>query len=375
MQRIVWSDSDRRVCRVFLNANKHPFISKLLIFFEIMNSTTTLLQPLSRPFFVLILTVLGCFSCISNTEAADVMTASHKAEKKLVYLVSDLRIPFWDIMWRGIKSRATSLGYGIEVYSAENSAKRELEFTVRALREGVSGIIVSPTNSSACATILKFAKSAGIPVVISDIGTDGGEYISYISSDNRDGAYRLGRILAKTLSDAGWRNGRIGIIAIPQMRENGRARTAGFMQAMDEAGIKGADIKQQVTFSYRETYDYSKEMIEKTPDLRAIWLQGSDRYQGALDAIADARKTGEILLISFDAEPIFLDLIPRGVLVGAAMQQPYLMGEEAVLSMHRHLNGEVVEKERQLPILAISQENINEKLPLIRRNVLGIENQ
>ncbi|MEW8026646.1 MAG: substrate-binding domain-containing protein [Candidatus Thiodiazotropha sp.] len=340
-----------------------------------MNSNKTLLQPLSRLFFVLILTLSGCFSCISKADAADLSTVSRKADKKLVYLVSDLRIPFWDIMWRGIKSRAASLGYGVEVYSAENSAKRELEFTVRALKEGVSGIIVSPTNSSACTTILKFAKSAGVPVVIADIGTDGGEYISYISSDNRDGAYRLGRILAKTLSDAGWRNGRVGIIAIPQMRENGRARTAGFMQAMDEAGIKGADIKQQVTFSYRETYDYSKEMIEKTPDLRAIWLQGSDRYQGALDAIADARKTGEILLISFDAEPIFLDLIPQGVLVGAAMQQPYLMGEEAVMSMHRHLNGEVVEKERRLPILAISQENINEKLPLIRRNVLGIENQ
>ena len=339
-----------------------------------MDNNTTLFQQLSRIFFILILTMLGYFSCINSTDAADVRADPQKTNKKLVYLVSDIRIPFWDIMWRGIKSRATSLGYEIEAYSAENNAKRELEFTVRALKENVSGIIVSPTNSSACATILKFAKSAGIPVVISDIGTDGGDYISYISSNNRDGAYHIGQILAKTLMDAGWQNGRVGIIAIPQMRENGRARTAGFMQAMDEAGIKGADIKQQVTFSYRETYGYSKEMIEKNPGLRAIWLQGSDRYKGALDAIADAGKTGEILLISFDAEPIFLDLIPQGVLIGAAMQQPYLMGEEAVISMHRHLNGEMVEKKRQLPVLAISQENINEKLPLIKRNVLGIEN-
>ncbi|MES9833619.1 MAG: substrate-binding domain-containing protein [Candidatus Thiodiazotropha sp. DIVDIV] len=340
-----------------------------------MNNSTILCQSLSRLFFVLILTVQGCFFSVNNSEAADVRSTSHNTSKKLVYLVSDLRIPFWDIMWRGIKSRATSLGYEIEVYSAKNSAKRELEFTLKVLKENVSGIIVSPTNSSACTTILKFAQSARVPVVISDIGTDGGDYVSYISSNNRDGAYRLGRILAKSLTDAGWQNGRIGIIAIPQMRENGRARTAGFMQAMDEAGIKGSDIKQQVTFSYQETYDYSEELIEKTPDLRAIWLQGSDRYQGALDAIADTGKTGEILLISYDAEPIFLDLIPQGVLVGAAMQQPYLMGEEAVMSLHRHLNGQMVEKERQLPVLAVSQENINEQLSLIRRNVLGIENQ
>jgi len=29
-------------------------------------------------------------------------------QKKLAYLVSDQRIPFWDIMWRGIMQRVTS---------------------------------------------------------------------------------------------------------------------------------------------------------------------------------------------------------------------------------------------------------------------------
>ncbi|MBV2090403.1 MAG: substrate-binding domain-containing protein [Candidatus Thiodiazotropha sp. (ex Ctena orbiculata)] len=338
-----------------------------------MNSHTTRYQHLSRLFSLLSLVFLGCLCCTDNIEAADANSTVQMSNKKLVYLVSDLRIPFWEIMWRGIKSRATSLGYAVEVYSAENNAKRELEFTVRVLKDNVSGIIVSPTNSSACETILKFSKQAGIPVVISDIGTDGGEYVSYISSNNHDGAYQIGQILTRKLADAGWQSGRVGIIAIPQMRENGRARTAGFMQALSEAGIKGADIKQQVTFSYRETYDYSKQMIEKYPDLRAIWLQGSDRYKGALDAIADTGKTEEILLTTFDAEPVFLDLIPQGILIGAAMQQPYLMGEEAVTTMHRHLNGEIVEKEKQLPVLAISKENISEKLPTIRRNVLGIE--
>ena len=75
----------------------------------------------------------------------------------------------------------------------------------------------------------------------------------------------------------------------------------------------------------------------------------------------------------FDAEPVFLDLIPNATLVGAAMQQPYLMGEEAVYAIDKYLNGKSVKKNLQLPILAISTENIEEKLPIIKRNVLGIE--
>ena len=305
---------------------------------------------------------------------ASLMSAgiAQSAEQQFAYLVSDLRIPFWDIMKRGIGSRAEALGYTVVFYSAENNAKRELELTARAIREKVDGIILSPTNSSAAVTILKLAKAAGIPVVIADIGADSGDYVSYIASDNREGSYQIGKVLAKALQARQWEKVSVGIITIPQKRINGQARTAGFMQAMDEAGIKGAGLRQQVDFSYQETYDFAKELIAANPDLRALWLQGSDRYQGALDAIAAAGKSDQILLICFDAEPEFLQLIPKGVLVGAAMQQPFLMGEEAVNTMDAHLKGQPVKLQQQLPILPISTENIAEMLPIIRRNVLGM---
>ncbi|MCU7835052.1 MAG: substrate-binding domain-containing protein [gamma proteobacterium symbiont of Taylorina sp.] len=301
------------------------------------------------------------------------VSAKEQANKKLAYIVSDIRIPFWDIMARGITGAASSKSYDVEVYSSDNNKKTELENIIKVIRDKPSGIIISPINSSTAVTLLKLAKKADIPVVISDIGTDSGEYISYISSNNKEGAYKIGKVLAKKMKEQGWdRDGSVGIVAIPQKRANGKARTAGFMKAMNEAGIKAAGLRQQVSFSYQETYDFSIELIEKNSDLRALWLQGSDRYQGALDAIKDAGKKDDIFLICFDAEPVFLDFIPNGTIVGAAMQQPYLMGEEAVNVMNKHLNGNKVEKNLQLPVLAISTANIAQKLPIIKRNVLGI---
>ena len=311
------------------------------------------------------LLLLAAYPVIANDETVP--------QGRIAYLVSDLRIPYWEIMSRGIRSATSERGYAIDIYSADNSARQEIIGASKAIREGVAGIVLSPTNSSASVTILKLAQQAGIPVVIADIGTDGGEYLSYIASDNRTGAYHLGQMLADEMLRRGWQNGRVGIVAIPQKRANGQARTAGFMQALKEAGIGGADIRQQVTFSYEETYEYSRAMLAENSDLRALWLQGSDRYQAALDAIADAGRKGEVLLICFDAEPEFIELIPEGVLVGAAMQQPFLMGEKAVMTLDQHLHGEVVEKNLQLPILAVSKENIDRLLPTIRRNVLGLE--
>jgi len=295
------------------------------------------------------------------------------APRRIAYVVSDLRIPFWDIMWRGIQSRAAALGYQAQAYSADNNARSEITNLVDVIRSGVSGIILSPTNSSAAVTLLKLANDASIPVVVADIGADGGEYVSYISSDNRDGAYRIGRVLAAKLKALGWADGRVGIIAIPQKRANGQARTAGFMQAMEEAGLKGAGIRQQVDFSYQETFDHTRDLLATAPDIRAIWLQGSDRYQGALDAIAAAGRTGQVLLMTFDAEPEFLEMIPRGTLAGAGMQQPFLMGERAVETMARHHNGQPVEREQKLPVLAVSEDNIKAEMSTIRRNVLGLK--
>lgn len=293
------------------------------------------------------------------------------ADKRLAYLVSDLRIPFWDIMKRGIVSRAAALGYTVSVQSANNDARRELELAAQAVRDKVDGIVLSPTNSSAAVTVLKLAADAGIPVVIADIGTEGGEYLSYIASDNQEGAYQIGKVLATAMKARKWDQGSVGIIAIPQTRANGRARTAGFMKAMDEAGIRGAGIRQQVDFSYQETFAFAGELLAANPDLRALWLQGSDRYQGALDAIAKAGRKGQVMLVCFDAEPEFMQMIPKGTLVGAAMQQPFLIGEKAVDSLDARFKGKPVPPQQRLPILAVSTTNIGKLLPVIRRNVLG----
>jgi len=298
-------------------------------------------------------------------------TADANQSKTLVYITSDQRIPFWNIMSRGIQQQARALGYQIQVYSADNNAKQELEHLARALRQNIDGLIISPTTSSAGATLIKLAGAAGVPVVVADIGAETDHYVSFIASDNYQGAYALGQILSQALQTRGWQEGRVGIIAIPQRRLNGQTRTAGFMQALDEAGILAGGMRQQVDFSYQETYDFSRDLIASEPDLRALWLQGSDRYQGALDAIRDTGRTGEILLVTFDAEPEFIQMIADGSLVGAAMQQPFLMGERAVESLHQHLQGEPVMKQRKLPVLAVSTANLARNLPLIKRNVLG----
>ena len=173
---------------------------------------------------------------------------THLPPKKLLYIVSDTSIPFWQIVAKGIVNEGTKLGYQIDVISSNNSGKKELESVVLGIKNKIAGIIISPTTSSACVTVLQLAKKSKIPVVIADIGTDGGEYLSYISSDNKAGAYALGKILTKRMYQLGYQKGGVGIISIPQKRLNGQLRTEGFLKALKEANIKSLDLKQQISY-------------------------------------------------------------------------------------------------------------------------------
>ena len=295
-------------------------------------------------------------------------------QKKLAYIVSDINIPFWQIISKGIKDKSNELGYEIHIYSSNNLKKNELENLASAISLKIDGLIISPINSSTASTLLEIANMNKIPTIVADIGSDSQNYLSFISSDNKKGAYELGKILSKYMKSLSWnKEGTVGIIAIPQKRLNGKDRTIGFIQALEEDNIKVSGMYQQVDFSYEETYNYSKKLIEENKNLRAIWLQGSDKYKGALDAIKKANKQNEIALICFDAEPEFLEMIQNGDLVASAMQQPYIIGQEAVVTLNNYFNNKEVKKEQKMEILSISKENIDDKLKIIKLNVLGIK--
>ena len=50
------------------------------------------------------------------------------------------------------------------------------------------------------------------------------DYLSLYPSDNKKGAYELGKILSKYMKSLSWnkKEGTVGIIAIPQKRLNGK---------------------------------------------------------------------------------------------------------------------------------------------------------
>jgi ABC-type sugar transport system substrate-binding protein len=240
-----------------------------------------------------------------------------------------------------------------------------------AIARKVDGILISPTDSSTCPAVLNLAKRAGIPVVIADIGTTGGDYVAFIISDNYQGANGIGKVLAAKMTASGGSKGTVGLVTISLARNNGKARTNGFMKAMDEAGIKQAALSQMQTYTADETLHFVQDMLTAHPDLGGLFIETDQPTLGALRALSAARKEGKVLLAAFDGIPEFVDLIKKGTILGSGMQQPYLMGQRSAQAILDHLSGKPPEKQILVPIQVVTQENIAQMEPTIRKTVFG----
>jgi ribose transport system substrate-binding protein len=296
------------------------------------------------------------------------------AEKTIVYLTPGLDLPFWRYLSKGIENDAKAAGYDFTALDSHNNAATQLKNAQDVIARGVAGICISPTDSSTAPAVLGLAQKANIPVIVSDIGTNSGEYVSFVISNNFEGAYGVGQALAVALKEKGWTSGSVGIVAISQARKNGQARTAGFRKALQEAGItKEAGLQQMQSYTADETFKFVQDMLTANPDMRGLFVQTDQPTTGALRALKAGRREGQVLVAAFDGTPELVEQIKKGEVVGSGMQQPYLMGQKSAEALLAHLKGDAVPKETSVPIITVTSKNVDELLPTIKTTVFANE--
>ena len=295
------------------------------------------------------------------------------AAKDIVYLTPGLDLPFWRYLSKGVEAEAKKQGYGFQALDSRNNAQTQLKNAQDAIARGVAGIVISPTDSSTAPSILDLAQKANIPVVIADIGTNSGEYVSFISSDNRDGAYNTGKALVEAMKEKGWTGNTVGIVSISLARNNGKLRTEGFRQATKEGGLKEAGLQQMQNYTADETFKFTQDMLTANPQMKGMFVQTDTPTLGAVRAIRAARRNGQVAVAAFDGIPEFVDMIKKGEIVASGMQQPYLMGVRSGEALFKHLGGGKPEKSILVPIVVITSKNIEKMLPTINETVFANE--
>jgi len=182
-------------------------------------------------------------------------------------------------------------------------------------------------------------------------------------------AVRIGKVYPGTVASTGRAvramiekrfggKAQVAVIAfISHLPEQGGARLKGFRDGI--AQLPGAQIVvQQDAWLAPQAANVVSSILTAHPDLNIIWAANEGGTVGAVTAVRNAGKAGQVLVFGTDMSTQLADflLADDNVLQAVTGQQPFEIGSLALETAVKALEGKPVEKKVALPGILFSRE-------------------
>ena len=271
--------------------------------------------------------------------------------------------PFFIDMERGAREAADKLGVELIVQSAEREVdvEKQMQIIENLIQRQVNALCITPSGSKEIVPAIVKANKAKIPVLIVDTRVDettlkeaGGQIATFIGSDNFAG----GKIAGKKIVESLGGRGKVAVLEGIPGHETGDARLGGFHEALQEQS--GIEVIASQTANWERALGYNvfQNLLQSNPDIQALFACNDMMALGALAAIAAAGKTGEIIVVGFDAIDDARSAIRKGEMHGSIAQFPSEMGRLAVEKAFDLLNGKTIADYIPTKIELVAKENL-----------------
>ncbi len=258
--------------------------------------------------------------------------------QRTFYLIAGITTdPFYLTMYRGARIAARRLGVKLVFLGAPDafSPASQIPYVDLAIAQRVDAILIAPTDKTALDAPLRRAVRAGIPVITLDTSVTAPLAVTHISSRNVQGGALAARTLVRAIPTGG---SVIGVSVRPGVSTTDQ-REQGFAREVQRLG----------TVRYLGTY-YDNDIVtraarltaaqlDRHPALAGIFAMNALSGAGAISAIVSAHKMRQVKLVEFDAEPLQVFSLQRGIVDALIAQDPWTMGNLGVRLAYRWVSG------------------------------------
>lgn len=295
------------------------------------------MKKLVLSFVLLAALVFNLTACQSQPAATEEPAAEEAAgAAKIGLVVSTLNNPFFVSLKEGVEQKAKDMGMELVVLDSQNDPAQELANVEDLLTQGVSLILINPTDSDAVGNAIIAANNKNVPVVTLDRGANQGEVVSHIASDNVAGGVMAGEHIVSLLGGKGKVVELEGIAGTSAARDRGQ----GFNDAIADTEIEVV-AKQVADFDRTQGLSVMENILQAQPEIDAVFAHNDEMALGAQKAIEASGR--EIIIVGFDATDDAVAAVKEGKMSATVAQQPSLIGELGVETAKKILDGESVE--------------------------------
>jgi ABC-type sugar transport system substrate-binding protein len=266
---------------------------------------------------------------------------------------------------KDIQAAFEEAGIPLKFSDAQQKQENQIKAIRSYIQQGVDVIAFSPVVESGWDTVLKEAKDADIPVVLTDRSVDSADkslYVSFLGSDFVEEGKKAGEWVTEEFADA-------DAVKIIQLEG-----TTGSAPAIDRAegfaDVIGSDPKYEIVAS--QTGDFTRSggkqvteaLLKSNPDVDLIYAHNDDMGLGAIEAIeAAGLKPGvDVKIVTIDAVKDGMQALADGKINFIVECSP-LLGNQLVEIVEKVVAGEDVEPRIVTEETTFTQEEAVAALP------------
>lgn len=262
--------------------------------------------------------------------------AQEMAKTKIAVVVSTLNNPWFVVLAESAKARAIELGYEATVFDSQNDTAKEASHFENLIASGYKAVLFNPTDADgSVANVLK-AKKAGVPVFCIDREINStNAATSQMLSDNYSGCVALGQYFVKTVGKEGKYAELLGLVG----DNNTWNRSKGFHSVVDRyPGLKMV-AQQTAEFDRAKALEVMESILQKAPDINAVFCGNDAMAMGAYQALVSAGKADKIKVFGFDGADDVVKLIAEKKIAATGMQFPKVMAQKAAEFADQYIKG------------------------------------
>lgn len=281
-----------------------------------------------------------------------------KSGKTIAVIPKGVSHSFWLTVKAGADAAGKDLGVQIDWKgpAQETDISGQINIVEDAINRRVDGIVLAPSHGDSLVPMVERAQREGIPVTIFDSGIATENYVSYVSTDNRQGGVVAARRMGEKLGG----KGKVAILGVKKGSVSTDEREIGFDETIRKE-FPGIRIVQWLygEASATKSLSAAEDILTSHPDLNGLFASNESSTVGAVSAIRQSNMNGKVTLVGFDATPDLVNNVKDGAIDSLVLQNPFRMGYEGVKTIVDKLNGKPPEKRIDTGVSLLTKENMN----------------
>lgn len=293
-------------------------------------------------------------------------------EKKITigYSMSTIQEERWTKDRDIFMARADELGAKVIVQNADNDPQKQLQQVAYLLQQNIDVLVLTPQSATDAAQAVEMAHRANVPVISYDrLVLNAGADV-YISFDNHDVGWQMAQAAVSKAPKGNY----LLVNGSPQ-DYNSELFRQGYVDYLEPYEASG-DIKVIGEYSAtdwrrEEAYDYVSKELTKGNDIAAIICANDALAGGAVQALAEARLAGKVVVTGHDADLAGCQRIVEGTQAVTVYKPIKVIAQKAAEVAIQLAKGEKVQADEsindgkymvpyiKLKVIAVTRENMD----------------